>query len=125
MKIKILFFTVFLIVQCTGSDIKNVRIKLDKETVVTGGVITARLYVSHKESTVPAYHIVRELDTARLAIDFLDNNCGVFRAAYKSPGKKEINGFVEFLDKQDIKQSLNFTFKFEVVDLPENLPDEK
>jgi hypothetical protein len=99
--------------------IKNqVEIKLDKKIVLTGETVTARLYVKHVNSIIPAFYILYGLDTARIPIDENDKQCGVYKAAFRSMGIKKISGFVIFTNDMNKKDTINYKFEFEVEGLP-------
>lgn len=102
----------------------NVRIDLDKKTVQPGEKLTARLYVNNNDSIPPVFYIVSEFDTVRLEIDHKDKDCGIYRAIYKTPGEKVVNGYVDFLDNQAKWRILHFSFKYYVLAIP-TLPGDK
>src|SRR5450759_2142928 len=117
MKSNILIICILLLISCSTNYSNKVRIQLDREIVLTGETVTARLYVNHDDSIAPIFYVIDNLDTARLPLDVNDNNCGIFRAAYRTMGEKEINGFVDFLDKQSKRQTFYYKIKFKVVAL--------
>ena len=125
MKNIILFISILSFIGCSCNNNNNVRIQLDKEFVLIGEIVTARLYVNHDDSIAPIFYIVDNLDTVRLPLDDKDNNCGVFRARYSSIGEKEINGYADFLDKQSKRQTFYYTIKFKVEALPTIPPNLK
>jgi hypothetical protein len=118
-----IFYICILLSLMACSNNNDVRIELDKKTVLPGEKITARLYVNNSDSIAPAFYIVREFDTVQIEIDHLDKDCGIYRAIYKTPGEKVVNGYVDFLDKQNKWLILHFSFKYQVVAIPENLPE--
>ena len=117
-----LWITISLI-GCSNN--KSVKIALDKKTIISGEILTARLYVNNSDSIAPAFYIVKELDTIRLEIDPSDKDCGIYRAMYKTPGEKVVNGYVDFLDKHNKWQLLHFSFKYQVLAIPDNVPGQK
>jgi hypothetical protein len=107
--------SILFIISCSSYENK-VRIQFDKKIVLVGDDITARLYVDHDNSVAPDFNILRNQDTAHLPIDLSDNQCGVYKALASKPGKKEIIGFVNLLDKQNKRQTYHFTFKYTVTE---------
>jgi hypothetical protein len=122
MKNMIFLIAILLLALLACTDNNKVLIQMDKNAVAIGETFTARLYVNNSDSTAPAFYIIDGFDTSRIAIDLKDHNCGIFRAAYKTAGEKEIKGYVDFLDRHDTRQSLDFMFKFKVVGIPETEP---
>lgn len=118
----IYFWILFSLISCSNN--MNVRIDLDKKTVLPGEKLTARLYVNNNDSIPPVFYIVSEFDTVRLEIDHQDKDCGIYRAIYKTPGEKVVNGYVDFLDKQAKWRILHFSFKYYVLAIP-TLPGDK
>ena len=124
MKKKVAYIQVLLlIISCSNNN--KVKIHLDKEIVLPGETLNAKLYVNHNDSLAPAYYVVREYDTVRLRIDTLDNDCGIYRAAYKGDGEKIVNGYVDFLDNQNHWKTLHYEFKFDVAAIPTIIPGNK
>jgi hypothetical protein len=119
---KLIFLILLIMISCTNK--KNVEIKLDNEVVLTGETITARLYVKHDNSILPAYYILTDYDTSRVPIDEKDNQCGVYRARFISMGTKNITGFVIFTNEQKKIDTLKYQFTFKVEGLP-TLPRHK
>jgi hypothetical protein len=118
MKNIILIICILLLISCSPDYTNKVNIQLDKKVVMTGEMVTARLYINHNDSIAPTFYVLDGLDTARLSIDVNDNNCGLFRGAYRTMGEKEFNGFVDFLDKKSKRQTVYYTIKFKVESLP-------
>lgn len=118
MKNNILIICILLLISCSTDYTNKVKIQLDSKVVMTGEVVTARLYINQNDSIAPIFYVIDGLDTARLSIDVNDNNCGIFRAAYRTMGEKEVNGFVDFLDKKSKRQTFYYTIKFKVETLP-------
>jgi hypothetical protein len=122
-KIIIYLWITFCLIGCSNN--KSVKIALDKKAIISGEILTARLYVNNSDSIAPAFYIIKELDTLRLEIDPNDKDCGIYRAMYKTPGEKVVIGYVDFLDKNNKWQLLHFTFKYEVLAIPDNLSGQK
>ena len=118
MKNGILVICITLLISCSNDASNKVYIQLDSDVVMTGEMVTARLYINHNDSIAPIFYVIDGLDTAQLSIDVNDNNCGLFRAAYRTMGEKEVNGFVDFLDKKSKRQTVYYTIKFNVLTLP-------
>jgi|WetSurMetagenome_2_1015567.scaffolds.fasta_scaffold366078_1 hypothetical protein len=113
---KLLILSLIIVVSCTNKN--KVEIKLDKEIFLTGETITARIYIKHNNSILPVFHILTDYDTARIPVDSSDNQCGVYRARFKSTGTKKVSGFVIFTNEQNKIDTLNYQFEFKVEELP-------
>jgi hypothetical protein len=118
MKISILIPTFLLAMIFTSSCKDHVKINLDKKEILTGETITARLYVKNLETILPSFYIVRELDTAILPIDRGDKDCGVYMGTSRTPGKREVKGYVDYVDKNNKRQILDYEFRFNVLETP-------
>jgi len=115
MKSKTLIIVGLFLLSCTTNKTDEVKIVLDKSKVQEGETITARLYVEHNDSINPEFYIITNQDTASIPVDDNDNNCGVFKAVGRRLGNNEYNGFVEFVDKNNIEQKYTFTIKYSVI----------
>ena len=116
MKTRILIPTILLYMIFTSSCKEQVKINLDKKEIHAGETITARLYVKNIETILPAFYVVRELDTARLPIDRVDKDCGVYMGTSRTPGKRKVKGYVDYVDKNNKRQILDYEFRFNVLE---------
>jgi len=114
MKTRILipiFLLLMILISCCKDQVK---ISLDKKEIIAGETITARLYVKNIKTILPAFYIVSGLDTARLPIDREDKDCGVYMGTSRTPGKREVKGYTNYVDKNNKRHILDYEFKFNV-----------
>jgi hypothetical protein len=115
---RILISTFLLFIIFTSSCEDQVKINLDKKEIHAGETITARLYVKNIKTILPAFYVVMELDTARLPIDREDKDCGIYMGTSRTPGKSEVKGYVDYVDKNNKRQILDYEFRFNVLETP-------
>jgi hypothetical protein len=101
---------------CTHSDNSKhseVTVKSNKDTIVSGEMYSAELYVPYNDSIAPSFFIKYHTDTLQLPMD-RNKKCAQFNMVGRKSGKKTINGFVEFLNEKGEKEKREFIIKFYV-----------
>ncbi|HAM98556.1 MAG TPA: hypothetical protein DCQ26_08070 [Marinilabiliales bacterium] len=114
MKLLIISIWVTLLISnCSNFNKNNVIIKASQDTVISGEMYIAELYVSYNENILPAFYILKDNDTLGLEFD-IDKKCGLFRSIRKTEGEKIFNGFVDYTDLNGNRQISNFIIKYYV-----------
>ena len=114
MKYKLIsIITILMLYSCSERTNKNVTIKTNCDTVLSGNMYVAELYVPFKQSILPDFYIIKEKDTLGLEIDTI-KGCAIFRSIRKSEGEKVFNGFVDYVNLNGKRKTETFTFKYYV-----------
>jgi len=107
----ILVGIIILLISCKDNAQKNVRIITNSDTIVSGNMFIAELYVSYNQSVLPSFYIFRDNDTLGLEIDSI-KKCAIFRATYKTKGEKIFKGYVNYIDLQNKRITEEFFIKY-------------
>ncbi len=101
---------IFLFSSC--SEVKNeVIIKKDKDTVSVNEVVEIQLSIEHFEGFLPDFRLIRKEDTARLWYHKKENVANI-KFTREKKGKHSFKGFVNYIDKNEIRKKQNFEFSF-------------
>lgn len=107
----ILVGIIILISSCKDNAQKDVSIITNSDTIVSGNMFIAELYVSYNQSIFPSFYIFRDNDTLGLEIDSI-KKCAIFRATYKTQGEKVFKGYVDYIDLQNKRKTEEFLIKY-------------
>jgi hypothetical protein len=94
---------------------QGIMIKSEKDTVFLGERYRAEIYVNHKDSIFPKFGIIRGNKSVLIPVDY-DKDCAVFCAVARDTGKIIYEGFVEYVDNEDINRKEDFVIVFYSVD---------
>jgi len=114
MNFKILIIIIILIGGCSQPGSNKIRIVKSKDKAKYGDTLSFRLYVDHNHSINPDFRIIVNGDTARLPVDELDDNCGVFNIRCGEPGLKKYYGFVKLVDTSNKERTIEYKIKFRI-----------
>ena len=98
---------------CKNTTQTNVIIKPNNDTIISGEMFVAELYVPNNPDILPAFYIIKDNDTLGLEIDAV-KKCAIFRSLRTTVGEKNFYGYVEYIDLQGKRQKENFSFKYYV-----------
>ena len=112
-RISIIAFIFVILNSCNCTKQSNVRIVANNDTILSGDLYLAELYVPYKRAVLPAFYIFRNSDTLGLEIDSI-KKCAIFRATYRTEGEKVFNGFVKYVDLKGNQNLESFSIKYYV-----------
>jgi len=112
-RIIILVTMIIILYSCKNVAQNSVIIKANSDTIVSGNMYMAELYVSYDQSVLPAFYIFRQNDTLGLEIDTI-KKCAIFRATYRTEGEKVFNGFVDYINLNGTRIKEPFSIKYYV-----------
>ena len=110
---KILILSIFLFSHCASNSPNSIIIKANNDTVLSGNLYQAELYVPYIKTVLPAFYIIIGEDTIGLEIDTI-KKCAVYKSIYKTEGEKVINGFVKYVDLTGKQNLETFSIKYYV-----------
>jgi hypothetical protein len=113
MKKFLTLITVVIILSfCTNTPHNNVLIKTNGDTISSGNMFIAEIYVPYNQSISPVFYMT-DRDTVRLPIDTI-KKCAIFKALLEKEGMRRFEGYVDYVDLKGKKKTETFSFKYYV-----------
>ena len=103
---------IFLFNFCTNTQHSNILIKTNSDTITSGNLFIAEIYVPTNKYISPVFYIT-DRDTVRLPIDTV-KNCAIFRAKFEKQGMHSFEGYVKYIDLKGKRKTEKFSIKYYV-----------
>jgi hypothetical protein len=107
-----LIIAVIMLGFCTNNPPNNVVIKTNGDTIISGNMFIAEIYIPYNQSLFPVFYLT-DRDTVRLPIDTI-KKCAVFKAMLEKEGIRCFEGYVDYIDLKGKRKTETFSFKYYV-----------